>query len=213
MLEIWGRKTSSNVQALMWAVGELDLPFHRHDIGHRFGGTDTPEFLALNPNGTIPVLRDSDGPALWETGSILRYLANRYGSEIFWPTDPTQRAHVDKWAEWAKLNVAMNFTTPVFWRVVRTAPDQQDPQAIRTAVTRLETYLTLANHQLTQSPYLAGPGFSLADIQLGHILYRYYDIAIDRAALPALESYYTRLTDRPAYQAHVMLSYQELRVT
>lgn len=44
----------------MWCVGELGLPYERHDIGHRFGGTNTPEFLAMNPNGTVPVLRDGD---------------------------------------------------------------------------------------------------------------------------------------------------------
>jgi len=56
MLTVWGRKSSSNVQALMWCIGELGLPYERHDAGHRYGGTDTPEFLAMNPNGTAPVL-------------------------------------------------------------------------------------------------------------------------------------------------------------
>jgi glutathione S-transferase len=45
MLSIWGRKTSSNVQALMWCVGELGLAYQRHDVGHRYGGSDAPEFL------------------------------------------------------------------------------------------------------------------------------------------------------------------------
>ncbi|WP_146346465.1 glutathione S-transferase family protein [Phaeobacter marinintestinus] len=211
MLEIWGRKTSSNVQALMWAVGELNLPFTRHDIGHRFGGTDTPGFLALNPNGTVPVLRDGDGHTLWETGAILRYLAAQYGSDTFWPVAPSPRANVDKWAEWAKLNVAQTFTVPVFWRVVRTPADQQDPQVIQSAVTTLERSLAIAEAQLVKHDFLAGQDFTLADIQLGHVLYRYYDIAIDRAPMPALRSYYDRLTQRPAYRDHVMISYDELR--
>ncbi len=81
MLTLWGRKTSSDVQALMWCVGELDLPHERHDAGHRHGGTDTPEFLAMNPNGTVPVLRDGDGgEPLWATGAILRSLAARHGA-------------------------------------------------------------------------------------------------------------------------------------
>ncbi len=75
MLTIWGRRTSSNVQALMWCVVELGIPHVRHDAGHRFGGTDTAEFLAMNPNGTVPVLRDGDAEPVWETGAILRYLA------------------------------------------------------------------------------------------------------------------------------------------
>ena len=64
MLTVWGRKTSSNVQAVMWCIGELGLEYKRHDIGHRFGGNDSEEFLALNPNGTVPVLQDGDHPAL-----------------------------------------------------------------------------------------------------------------------------------------------------
>ena len=213
MLTIWGRKTSSNVQALMWCVGELDLRFHRHDAGHRFGGLDTDAFRKLNPNGTIPVLQDGDHPPLWETGAILRYLANAYGGNAFWPRDPVQRAEVDKWAEWAKINVAMDFTVPVFWQVVRTAPAEQDQNAIEQAVAALDSKLALADTRLSENTYLCGPDLTLADIQLGHILYRYYDIAISRAVLPNLRRYYDKLTERPAYQEHVMLSYDELRVT
>ena len=119
MLEIWGRKNSSNVQALMWCVAELGLPHKRHDVGHKFGGNDTPEFLAMNPNGTVPVLREDDGAPLFETGAILRYLANRHGAAPFWPPEPSARAQIDMWAEWAKINIAALFTAPVFWRVVR----------------------------------------------------------------------------------------------
>ncbi|WP_209504268.1 MULTISPECIES: glutathione S-transferase family protein [unclassified Ruegeria] len=213
MLTIWGRKTSSNVQALMWCVGELDLRCHRHDAGHRFGGLDTDAFRKLNPNGTIPVLQDGNNPPLWETGAILRYLANAYGGNAFWPRDPVQRAEIDKWAEWAKINVAMDFTVPVFWQVVRTAPAQQDQHAIEQAVAALDSKLELADTRLSENTYLCGSDLTLADIQLGHILYRYYDIGISRALLPNLRRYYEKLTERRPYQEHVMLSYDELRVT
>lgn len=213
MLTIWGRKTSSNVQALMWCVGELGLPYTRHDAGHRYGGTDTPEFLSMNPNGTVPVLRDGDGPALWETGAILRYLAARYGNESFWPADPVARVRIDKWAEWAKINVTLGFTAPIFWKVVRTAPAKQDPMAIAQAIGKLDPFLDIAEAQLTRSAFLAGDGFSLADIQFGHVLFRYFDIPIARQDRPALHHYYEALTARPAFREHVMLSYEELRVT
>lgn len=212
MLTIWGRKTSSNVKALMWCVGELGLTYRRHDAGHRFGGLDSAEFAALNPNRTIPVLQDGTAAPIWETGAILRYLAARYGDAQFWPPDPMQRAAVDKWAEWAKINAAMAFTVPVFWRVVRTAAPQRDTAAITQAVADLELKLKIADHQLSQTAYLAGSTFTLADIQLGHILYRYYDIEIRRAALPNLQQYYRNLTERPAFRDHVMIGYDELRV-
>jgi glutathione S-transferase len=212
MLTVWGRKTSSNVQALMWCVGELGLAYERHDVGHRYGGNDTPEFLAMNPNGTVPVLKDGDDAPLWETGAVLRYLAHRYAAPPFWPAAIAARAQVDKWAEWAKLNVAMSFTAPVFWRVVRTAPRDQDPAAIAAALAALAPKLVIAEAQLSRHAFLAGDDFTLADIQLGHVLYRYYDIAIARPELPALQRYYDRLTVRPAFRAHVMVSYEELRV-
>lgn len=110
MLTIWGRKTSSNVQALMWCVGELGLDYLRFDVGHRYGGTDSEAFYQLNPNRTVPVLQDGDNPPLWETGAILRYLANRYADDAFWPGDLLARTEVDRWAEWSKQNIALGFT-------------------------------------------------------------------------------------------------------
>ncbi|EEE45121.1 glutathione S-transferase family protein [Roseibium alexandrii] len=211
MLKVWGRKTSSNVQALMWCIGELGLEYERSDIGHSFGGTDTEAFRRLNPNQTIPVLQDANGQTIWETGAILRYLADRYGPESFWPEQPQDRAQVDMWAEWSKITIAMAFTAPVFWRVVRTPREAQDWNQIRRAVAALESKLEIAEQRLTNNPFLAGPDFTLADIQFGHILYRYYDIDIDRADLPRLKRYYHRLTERIAFREHVMVSYEDLR--
>jgi glutathione S-transferase len=212
MLQVWGRKTSSNVQALMWCIGELGLPYQRYDVGHRYGGTDTPDFRAMNPNGTVPVLRDEDSEPLWETGAILRYLAARYGTDPFWPANPLARATVDKWAEWSKINIALGFTAPIFWRVIRTAPADRNAAAIVHATEALNKLLAIAETELARVCFLAGNAFTLADVQFGHVLYRYFDIPIDRPELPALRRYYDALTDRPAFREHVMVSYAELRV-
>ena len=212
MIRVWGRKTSSNVQALMWCIGELGLEYERFDIGHKYGGNDTPEFLAMNPNGTVPVIRDGEGQPLWETGAILRYLAGKYGADEFWPQDPERRAETDKWTEWAKISVAMNFTAPVFWMVVRTAAKDQDHQALEKSLQNLNKKLAIAEAQIARHGYLAGSAFTLADIQFGHSLYRYFDIAIERPSFPAIEHYYEKLTQRPAIAEHVMISYEELRV-
>lgn len=213
MLRIYGRATSSNVQAAMWLTGELGLEVERLDYGHSHGGLDTPEFRALNPNGKIPVLVDGDKPPVWETGAVLRYLAAAYGGPDWWPEAPADRIETDKWAEWAKVNVCIGFTGPIFWQVVRTAPAKRNLAAVARALAVLTGLLRIAEAQLAARPYLAGQRLSLADIQLGHLLYRYFDIEIDRADLPALRAYYDRLTERPAYRTHVMVSYEPLRVT
>lgn len=212
MLTIWGRKTSSNVQAAMWCIAELGLVHRRHDVGHTFGGNDTPAFLAMNPNGLIPVLRDDDDEPIWETGAILRYLAARYGDDSFWPRDPAARAQIDKWAEWAKLNVAMNFNSGVFWPVVRMAAKDRNEAALAAALQTLSRFLDIAERQLTADAFLCGDAFSLADIQFGHILYRYFDVAIPRAEHPRVRRYYDRLCQRAAYREHVMVPYDALRV-
>ncbi len=197
----------------MWCIGELGLPYERHDAGHRYGGTETQAFLAMNPNGTVPVLRDGEGEPLWETGVILRYLAGRYGSASFWPTEDLARASIDKWAEWSKINVALNFTAPIFWRVVRTAPADQDAAAIKRAVGLLDKVLDIAEAQLSRGSFLAGDSFTLADIQFGHVLFRYFEIVIPRQSRPMLRRYYDALTTRPAFREHVMVSYEDLRVS
>lgn len=212
MLTVWGRKTSSNVQAVMWGIAELGLEYHRHDVGHRFGGTDTDEFRAMNPNRTVPVLQDGEEEPLWESAAILRYLATRYGTAPFWPEDIPARAQVDKWAEWAKVNINSAFTVPIFWKVVRTPEAERDWPAIRAAVAALEGKLTIAEDRLGQVAHLAGDDFTLADVQFGHVLYRYYEIEIERGTFPNVRRYYEALQERPAYREHVMVSYADLAV-
>ncbi|AUY23631.1 glutathione S-transferase family protein [Mixta calida] len=211
MLKVWGRKTSSNVQAVMWCIGELGLPYQRVDIGHKYGGNQSPEFLAMNPNGLVPVLRDGDGPPLFESAAIVRYLASRYGNDTFWPHDPLARATVDVWAEWAKSSVYVGFARPVFWPMIRVAPEKRDTQALAEAMDSLTKLLKIADDRLAQHDYLAGDRLTVADILFGMLLYRYYTLDMARPTLPALENYYQRLTQRPAYQEHVIVPYDELR--
>ena len=210
IVTVWGRRSSSNVQAVMWCLEELGVPHHRIDAGFTYGIVDSEAYLTMNPNGTVPTIQDGDNPPLWETGAILRYLSAKYADETFSPSVAVDRARIDQWAEWSKINVALAFTGPVFWRVARTPLDRQDPIAIAKAVMVFEKALKIANTQLEANLFLAGKNFSLADIQFAHVLFRYYDIAIIRERLDAVGEYYNRIKQRAAYQQHVAISYAEL---
>lgn len=212
MITLYGRETSSNVQAVRWALTELGIGFERINVGGEFGGLESSEFLDMNPNGKIPVIT-VDGEAIFESSAILRYVAASAGDEDLWPSEPLLRAQIDKWAEWAKREGADAFTGPIFWRVVRTPAERHDHNAIRTAVDKFEAAMSIADAELARHAYLAGETFSLADIVLGHILYRYYDIDIPRRDMPNLHAYYDRLTERSAYREAVMISYDSLRNT
>ena len=212
MLEILGRATSSNVQIVMWAAAELGLDVKRRDLGHSFGGLDTPEFRGMNPNGLIPVLLDGE-LVLWESAVILRYLAATYGDGDFWPMDPARRAPLDMWAEWCKWTFAPAFNQRIFWPLVRTPAADRDMVAVGNAVEALKPLARRLDGRIGAGPFLSGQRLSFADIMAGHQLYRYYTLAFDRAETPQLDDYYARLRERAAYLDHVCVSYEPLRVT
>lgn len=210
-ITILGRATSMNVQAVLWGLEELGLAYERHDYGHHFGGTDTPEFRALNPNGLVPVLRD-DKVTMFESGAILRYLAARHGKAPFWPADPVERAPVEMWEEWGKVTLQTHFTTQVF-RPLYTVPAQmRNMPALEQAIDMLNERLDVLEGQLEGRSHVTGEDFTLADILIGQMLYRYYTMDLHHAVRPHLSAYYERLTERPAYQRIVMVDYSMLKV-
>ncbi|MEM8752673.1 MAG: glutathione S-transferase family protein [Pseudomonadota bacterium] len=211
MIRIYGRATSSNVQTVMWLVGELGLRHERLDYGHLHGGLDDPAFRAINPHGLVPALVDGD-LSVFESSAILRYLAARYASGgPFWPEDAAARARIDKWAEWAKTTLAPAFTAPIFWSRVRTPAAERDEAALAAAIGRFEDHLASLAVALCDKPFICGGDLTLADIVAGHVLFRYFDIDIPRSPPPAIRDYYDRLCERPAYREHVMVSYEPLR--
>ncbi|MGR3571712.1 glutathione S-transferase family protein [Brevirhabdus sp.] len=211
MVTIWGRANSINVQMVMWATAELGLEVERIDAGGVYGGTDTADYRAMNPNGLVPTLRDGD-TAIWESGAILRYLAATYGDEGFWPRDPADRAQLDMWAEWMKTTFSPCVNYSIFWQLVRTAAKDRDTARVAAAVEQAKTLSRLLDERIGQGPFLNGDALSFADIAVGVFMYRYHELAFDKADRPALSAYYERLKTRPAFQKHVMVSYEPLRV-
>lgn len=211
MITVWGRATSGNVQMVMWAIAELGLDHERLDIGGAFGGNTTPEFLAMNPNGLVPVVRDGDGPFLWESAAIVRYLGATYGDEQFWPSSPATRASVDKWAEWIKTTFGPALVTGLFWPLIGVSPDRRDLAGIAAAQERMKPLAAMLDARLAEGEYLGGADICFADIIVGTLLYRYFTLDFERADTPNLRAYYDRLTKRPAYARHAMVSYESMR--
>lgn len=210
MITLFGRATSSNVQSVAWALNELGLAYERHDVGGVHGGTNTEEYRAMNPNGLVPTLQDGD-LIMWESGAILRYLAARYGDEAFWPSDPVRRAPLDMWAEWAKTTFGQILIYQLFHGLVRCPPSKIDHAAMERSLGLLHAAVPRLEARLGDGPYIDGETFTFADIAVGHLLYRYYTIPMERIETPNLDAYYARLQERPAYREHVMVSWESLR--
>ncbi len=210
MLRIWGRRSSFNTQKVLWLVGELRLPHEHIPAGGSFGRLDDADFRAMNPHGRVPVIED-DGGTVWESHACLRYLAATYGKGAFWSDDPAARAVVDGWMDWSQTTLQPAFLNGVFWGYYRTPEAQRNAPAIARNLARCAEYFGLLDGMLQMRPFLLGDALSLADIPIATSLYRYFELDIERPALPHVEAWYERLQARPAYREHVMLPFGELR--
>jgi glutathione S-transferase len=202
MLKVWGRNNSVNVQKVMWTVAELGLGHERIDVGGKFGGLDTDEYGALNPNRRVPTIEDGD-VVLWESNTIVRYLAARYGTGRLWPEDPALRAQADKWMDW-QIGAVLPDMHVVFWQLIRT-PEQRDRPAIDAAAKRLVPIWQILDEQLARRPFVAGGRLTMGDVPIGAMVHRYLNLPLERPALPNIDGYYARLQEHPAYRDHVML--------
>ncbi len=209
MLTVWGRRSSFNLQKVMWLVDELGIA-HRHiEAGGKFGGLDTAEFRAMNPHGKVPVI-DDGGTVVWESHTILRYLAARYGKDSFWQKDPARRSQFDRWMDWSQTTLQPDFLLGVFWGFYRTPRAQRNQAAIKTRVERCADHFRLLDGVLAERPFMLGNELTLADIPIGTNLYRYFNLEIERPVIPHVEAWYERLQQRPGYRNHVMVPFQEL---
>ncbi len=201
MLKILGRKTSSNVQKVLWCCEEIGLPFEREDVGGEFGKNKTPQYLALNPNGLVPTI-DDDGFVLWESNSIVRYLAAKYGKGKLWPADPQIAASASRWMDW-QLSV-LNAPVGTLFRAHLKNPKDDIPAAeLEAAGKRGGEVWKMLDTQLASSPFVAGKDLTVGDIALGNAIHRWYKFPVERPSLPHLQAWYDRLCARPAYQKHI----------
>ena len=200
MLKIWGRTTSINVQKVLWCCAELDLKYERVDAGGKFGVNNTPEYLAMNPNGLVPTIND-DGLILWDSHAIVRHFSRKHGKGTLWPIDEKVLADADRWMEWYSTTLWHNLR-PIFWNLVRVEPDKRDMKAVEEGRTKMAGNLKIVESNLAGRQYMAGNAFTMGDIPLGVALHRWFLLPIERPDYPRLAAYYERLKQRPAFAAH-----------
>ena len=207
-ITLWGRPNSANVQKALWALEELELPFDHIPIGGAWGGSRTPEYLALNPNGLVPTLRDGD-VTVWESHAVVRYLSAEYGSGLLFPMEARDRAEVDQWTDWTATTFQPAWIR-LFWLKVRTPVAQQDHAAIEGALAATNRCLGIMEKRLDVAPYLGGIEFTYADIVAGIAMYRWSTMAIERPDLPSVDAWHARLKERNAFRKVVAVPYDEL---
>jgi glutathione S-transferase len=202
MLKVWGRNTSSNVQKVIWALAEMGIPFERIDAGGAFGKTTESFYLAMNPNSLVPTLEEEDGFTMWESNSIVRYLAAKHSARVLEPADLKQRARAHMWMDW-QLTVMAPAITPAFWQLIRTPADKRDANVIAASREKTIAAAKIMDEQLGRTAFLAGDAFSYGDIPLGIMIYRYVQLVPERPATANLDRWYGAISSRAAFKAQV----------
>lgn len=203
MLKIWGRTSSVNVQKVLWCADEIGLGYERIEAGGAFGVTRDAKYLAMNPNALVPTI-DDDGFVLWESNTIVRYLAAKHSAGTLYPTAPRPRAEAERWMDW-QLSTPNKDMVTIFWGLIRTKPEERNSAAIEAARQSMCEIWSRLDRHLADRSYVGGDKFTMGDIPIGALVYRWFNLAIERNDLPHLKAWYDRLTKRPAYQKHVMV--------
>lgn len=201
-LRVLGRANSFNVRKVLWAADELGLAYTREDYGRGFRPTDSPEFLALNPAGQVPVVIDG-GHVMRESNAILRYLAAREGADHLYPGDLVRRQAVEQWMDWVAYDVTHALRGAFLGGQLR-EPPWNNPWFVEQGRRDLIREIGLLDrHLAADGPYVLGDGFTLADIPLGLVVNRWFMLSeIERPDYPAVAGYYERLTARPGFRRH-----------
>lgn len=204
MLTIYGRTNSVNVQKVLWCLAEIGVPYARIDAGLAHGQNNEPWYLALNPNGRVPLLTDGSF-SLWESNTIVRYLASKHSQGTLYPASPEARALAERWMDW-QLSTLIGPVSIVFQNLFRTPPERRDGAAIERNVAEANRAVALLDAHLARQPYVAGDSFTMGDIPVGALAHRWLEIpGIERPPFAAVRAWRARLTERPGFRAHVML--------
>jgi glutathione S-transferase len=202
MLTIWGRVNSVNVKKALWAAEELGLEYERIDAGLQFGVNKTPEYLAMNPTALVPTIRD-DGFVLWESHTIVRYLCAKHSMGSLCPAGLRERADAERWMDWAFT--LQGGVRDAFWHLIRTPPEKRDLKAVEASRKKSAELLAILDRVLAQKPYVAGDRFTMGDIPVGCEVQRWIRLPGERPAFPALQAWFERLCERPAFRKAVDL--------
>jgi len=198
-MRILGRLNSVNVQKVVWCAQELGLGYERLDVGGKFGGNTTPEYLAKNPNGRVPVLEDGD-LVLWESNAIARYLAAKHGAGTLWPIDPAVRALSDRWMDWGTMTLNAAIHT-AFWQTIRTPEEQRDAAAIAKSAAESQAAMDILDGALAGKAFVLGEQFSMGDIVVGCSTHRWINLPIGPKPGRHVQAWYERILQRPAVKS------------
>jgi glutathione S-transferase len=195
MLRVLGRATSGNVQKVLFFLEETGTPYTREDYGRQFNNTGG-DYLKLNPNGKVPTVVDGD-LVIWESHTILRYLATKGGKADLYPTDAAARTQVERWMDW--LLASLNYQYVQVFVNSKKAENERAPSFAADAK-ELGAQLAILDQAIAGRSFIAGDKLSLADIAMGPIVHRCLDFPIELPALANLRAWRDRMKEKASFK-------------
>jgi glutathione S-transferase len=192
-MKVLGRKTSGNVQKVLFLLEELKQPYEREDYGRQFNNTQTPEYLGKNPNAKVPTLVDGS-LVIWESNTILRYIAAKAKSNLY-PTDPAKRSHVERWMDWQLAS--LNNPYLAMFREAKLEPAKRSADF---ATQEKDLGAQLAILDKTMGKCVAGDEMTIADICLAPIVYRCLRFGVQLPELPNVKKWDAAVSAREAFK-------------
>ena len=214
MLTIWGRPTSARTQKVLWALAETGIEFEMIlasgtmgpngsvDKGNEpYGVVDTTEYLAMNPNGTVPTIKDGDF-TLWESNSVIQYLAMKYAPEPLFGDDLETFASASRWMDW-EGNMFLPHQHTLVMHLVRLPPEERDPAQVEGARQALLRPLKIIDSQLAKTSFISGERFTMGDIPIGIRVHRWFLFDLETPDFPNLTRWFEVIRQRPGFLEHI----------
>ena len=195
MLKVYGDYNSGNCYKIKLMLHLLGLEYEWQSVDILNGDTQTPEFLAKNPNGKVPVLELEDGTCLWESNAILNYLAD--GSDYL-PTEPRLRTQVLQWQFFEQYSHEPYIAVARFIQFYLNMPEDR-LEEYKTCHKRGYKALKVMERQLQATPYLVGEQYSIADIALYAYTHVAHEGGFDLAPYPAVQAWLARVASHPKH--------------
>lgn len=199
-IKIFGRKSSCNVQKVIWLCSELKIDFETKDYGGKYGRTKEEAYKSLNPNSTVPLIED-EGFFLYESNAIIKYLSNKYNYLKL--EDHKMIAKRDQWMDWAGFTLAAPCAI-ITLNLILLPPEKRDDSKVSKAKEQVLSLLKILNNQLGDNQYLLGQEFSLADIPAGCWYNRCLKLDFDLSSFKGISSWGDRLSKRKAFQNSII---------
>lgn len=194
MLQVLGRATSGNVQKVLFLLEEIGVPYDRKDYGRIFENTTTsPEYKAMNPTLKVPTIVDGD-LSVWESHTILRYLATKHGATSLYPAEPGPRTQVERWMDWSLA--ALNAVYLGGFKDAKKSEAERAPDTVKNLVAELQ----ILEQQLGKTEWIAGSSFTLADICMGPIVRRCIAFPFGLPEMPNIQAWVAKLDAMPSFQ-------------